>query len=377
MDYGSQVLALDMSRYITKLAIGTVMMVGSLMAFPVYAQTPPGSFVFVQQSQADVATSTFPNPGGGGVFEAGYTVRLGSGYVGTSTLAFVTGQFVTSSSPARYPVALIVEQFDDAAYSVNPVALCQFNASLSNGTFPGASPAFIQLNPNGCSGALLQSNKYYAVDIYFESQPGVVDWTNYYGTYNSPYVTYFIGSTTISNFTPQFALTGDGFYITPTASSTGLLLSGAQAFCDAQFGSSTNGAFGIGSDIANAFCQVGGYLFVPTPASLQQFQQLEPTMALKAPFSFVFGTVSTWDSLTASTTLSVPEYSIDLASTGIGSTTALGNILPNQMDLLSSSTINKYLPAGVHDTLYNLAEIAIALIAVAGMYEEGKRLIHT
>jgi len=118
-------------------------------------------------------------------------------------------------------------------------------------------------------------------------------------------------------------------------------------------------------------------MFVPTPASVQQFSDVEPLLAQKLPFSYVFGVQSTWSSLQASSSQNVPEYSINLGALGIGSTTALGNILPNQMDLLSSSTIQKYLPPGVHDTLFGLAEIAIALTAMYGMYEEGKRLLKT
>jgi hypothetical protein len=178
-------------------------------------------------------------------------------------------------------------------------------------------------------------------------------------------------------FEPMWALTGNGFFITPTASSTGLDLSGANAFCNSILGTSTGLINGIATDFANGTCQALGYLFVPTPNSIQQFQQLEPLLSQRVPFSYVSGVQSTWNSLTASSSTNIPQYQTDMSSAGIGSTTALGNILPTRMDLLSSSTVNKFLPSGIHDALYTLAEVAIALIAVAGMYEEGKRLIHT
>jgi len=118
-------------------------------------------------------------------------------------------------------------------------------------------------------------------------------------------------------------------------------------------------------------------MFVPTPNSLSQFSDLQPQLAEHLPFSYVFGVGTIWNSLSASSSNNVPQYTIDLGAIGIGSTSALGNILPARMDLLSSTTINKYLPSGVHDTLYTIAEWAIAMMAIAGMYEEGKRLLRT
>jgi len=158
-----------------------------------------------------------------------------------------------------------------------------------------------------------------------------------------------------STFFPYFVVNGNDFQLTPTASSTGLDISGAGAFCQTAIGSST----GIGSAISTGFCTALGFLFIPAQSSLTQFTGMSDALANKIPFSYFYDIVNEFSGLSASSSVNVPTYSVNLASSGIGSTTALGSILPGSMDLLSSTTINTYLPSGAHDALFLIARSAI------------------
>jgi len=102
-------------------------------------------------------------------------------------------------------------------------------------------------------------------------------------------------------------------------------------------------------------------LFIPNGATIaSQYAALPAQAQTKFPFSYMASMAETWSGLVASTTLNAPTYEYKLGDLGIGSTTALGNILPNVV-VLSSSTVEYYFPVGLFDTLKALAGIAIIL----------------
>lgn len=116
--------------------------------------------------------------------------------------------------------------------------------------------------------------------------------------------------------------------------------------CANNFGTSTGFLSDIGSNISVGICDVAVYLFVPSIGVLQEFRDFGSTTQSKFPFSYIQGFGGVFSSLTASTTANIPKLSIGLGDLGIGSTTPLGNILPN-FDLLSTTTVTEYLPSGV------------------------------
>jgi len=81
----------------------------------------------------------------------------------------------------------------------------------------------------------------------------------------------------------------------------------------------------------------------------------------------IYSIKNTLDVLIASSTQNAPEYDYNLSNLGIGSTTPLGNILPN-VTVLSSSTVTGYFPAGTFDLLKGLAGLAIILTLFADIF---------
>lgn len=362
-----------MKRFYINLAV----LLGALSLGAPFAHA---SFVTAQQS--DISSSTpLLNTAGFSAGEMSWNIRFPSGIAASTTGAYMT--LKGTKSPGFGDVGRVdIYGYFNSSYSGSSTQCTYTSNNIAVSGFTQFTTLNTDISFGGRDGCVMYPDMFYSVNLGITSQYTSGSVIGVSGSESPSFfpagaTAYDAGGTGFLPFIPQFALVTGNFQITPTTNDTGWFLSGAQAFCNSQFGTSTGGINGIGTDIANGLCQVVGYMFVPTSASVSQFSDLEPLLAQKLPFGYVLGVQSTWDSLTASSSNNVPQYSINLGALGIGSTTALGNILPNQMDLLSSSTINKYLPTGVHDTLYSLAEIAIALVAVAGMYEEGKRLIKT
>jgi len=194
------------------------------------------------------------------------------------------------------------------------------------------------------------------------------------GTYNCNYSTY--ASTTLywtmsiqfspggtwsvdhfgnSNGVPYFVIAGEAIDLIPSITSSQFNLSGAFTFCNDIFASST----GIGSTIMNGLCVVGGYLFIPSYASIQAFSDLSLTLQEKIPFSYGYDIAGIFSGMSASSTENFPTYSIGLNAIDFSSSTAMGPIFPTSLDFLSSTTINKFLSPGMHDILYNFAIFVI------------------
>lgn len=335
-------------------------------ALPVQAQS--GHFVLVQQGKLPDQT-----PYTTGILQ--FEVRIGTGYVGTTTGAFMAVSGV-SNTTASAPASLVIVGYPLSSYTGTSLT-CRYDMrNQPAGSYSATSTnPFMQLDfqqevdPGACT---FRSSYYYKVQMTSDfSNAGIFNPGSVGGLYGwVPPTGWATTTATISNFFPYFTIVADGFQITPTASSSGLFLSGAQEFCHSQFGSSTS----FGSDIGNGICIAVGYLFVPTPESVQAIPNLQTSLALHAPFSWVYGTISTWNTLSASSSVNLPIYTVDSSKFDFSSSTALGSILPSSITLLSTSTINTYLPAGIHDTLYTLASFAIALSAVGYMFSRTRKI---
>lgn len=146
----------------------------------------------------------------------------------------------------------------------------------------------------------------------------------------------------------------------PGFTDVGIATTSQQQFCYSNFASSTGFLDSVGLSISQGICNVGVFLFVPSAASINQFSSLASTTATKIPFSYFYEIKNSIIGQSASSTTNLPTYTTDLAALGIGSTTALGNILP-ALTILSTSTVDTFLPSSVRTSLLFLARSAIWL----------------
>lgn len=137
-------------------------------------------------------------------------------------------------------------------------------------------------------------------------------------------------------------------------------------YCDNNFA-----GLSIGADIANALCNVGAFLFVPSTATVNQYAALTSTLQGKVPFSYYYDVYNIVNNSSASTTQNLPSYGLDLGLIDFASSTALGPIFPaGNFEFFSSSTIDKFLPSGMHDLLYNMMIWAIWLDLMWVLYHK-------
>lgn len=119
-----------------------------------------------------------------------------------------------------------------------------------------------------------------------------------------------------------------------------------------------------------------GYLFVPGTNVFSAYTVLPSQLSTRFPFSYLSSIQNTWAGLTASSTANSPTYQFELHDLGIGSTTALGNILPNAT-VFSASTTKQYFPPGIFDLLKSLAAVAIWLGFFADVFFTIRNMIRT
>jgi len=130
-----------------------------------------------------------------------------------------------------------------------------------------------------------------------------------------------------------------------------------------------------GNLFAEGLCTAFAFLFVPAPNTLDAYPALRDTLATKFPFSYVTSVTDTWDALVASSTANMNGVSIGLHDAGIGSTTPMGNILPN-LSVLSVASLETYLSESVWTLLKGLASIAIWLTLILDIFFSARNLIH-
>lgn len=313
-----------------------------------FAQTPGG---FLLLGQGIVASSS---PADQGTATDIYTYAVGNGYSGTTTGAFLSASWVPAGGEH---VNFDLEIHDDTG------GVCNFNAN--NIATPPDN--FQQLTFASCAGTgslAFVPTKSYQIVIQITMTAGLAssfvirggeNTGKYGGAQGNPYDT---------DFDPYFAIVADGFQITPTDSSSGLFLSGAQTYCNSQFGSTS----GIGATIANGFCVSLGYLFIPTADSLSQYSNLTIQLSARIPFSYFTDTYGILTGAVGSTTQNFPSYSLALSDIDFSSSTPIGPLLPSNLVFLSSTTIGRYLPAGMHDTMFFLAEAAIWVTVMFHLY---------
>jgi hypothetical protein len=175
-------------------------------------------------------------------------------------------------------------------------------------------------------------------------------------TNSSVYYQLFTGSTATQYFTPSPTFAG---YATTTTA----------VLCDSVATTSTSWIDATGASISNGLCRVGAFLFVPNQNTLDQWNSLASTTASKIPFSYFYDVQGYFSGSSASSTANFQNFSLNLSSTGVGSTSALA-ILPQvgNLDLLSTTTITQYMPPGLYDTLFLLMRSAIWIAVMFHFY---------
>jgi len=149
-----------------------------------------------------------------------------------------------------------------------------------------------------------------------------------------------------------------------TTALTSLYQNGATSTLDIIRARCTGSAGGV---FGEATCATFAFLFVPDPTIVDRFADLPSTMALRFPFSWYNALKSVYSGLVASSTSNMASVSIALSAYDPATSTAMGHILPN-MTILSSTTINKYMPSGMLATLLALESAALYLLFAFYVY---------
>jgi len=117
-------------------------------------------------------------------------------------------------------------------------------------------------------------------------------------------------------------------------------------------------------------CVVG--LIIPSGNVVEIYTELPDLLMTRFPFSYVSGIAYTWQSLENGTTAS-PSLAFNFADLGIGSSSPMGNILPN-VTVFSSSTISTYLSGSILTAFKALVSLALILGLFANIFFSVKRI---
>lgn len=96
--------------------------------------------------------------------------------------------------------------------------------------------------------------------------------------------------------------------------------------------------------LASGLCQAIAYLFTPNPNVFTNYNNVVTSGADKFPFSWYYSLRTGLATLNASTTNNMVDLRYNFANLGIGSTTPMGNIMPN-VTVFSTSTVTNYVGA--------------------------------
>jgi len=317
-----------------------------------HAQT--GHFVFMQQGLVVNSTST-------PLSAIQLTFKMGTGFVGTTTGAFLT---IAAEYTGDVTDAAVIElrQYDDSSYATQSGA-CFFGITTAGNNYTNAG--FTELVPESCTtgGGLtwtdyvLSVSKYYAVEIVYKAGSAgtlVGDYTGY--GIAPPVHSCFVDLSDNCDFEPQFAIVGDGFTLTPTTASSGLNLSGARDFCNAQFGTSTRGIAGIGTDLANGLCQAVGFLFIPSAGSIDQFSEFVPLVQTRFPFAWGFDVKDIFATLATTSSANYPDINYAVGTTTPG---PYHDIIGSGLQIANGDSIKRLAPDSTWTTIRYLIGVIL------------------
>jgi hypothetical protein len=115
-----------------------------------------------------------------------------------------------------------------------------------------------------------------------------------------------------------------------------------------------------GNVFAEGICVGVSFLVLPSPSALNAFFAIPQNAAAKFPFSWIVGARTEFQSLAVSSTTAMVSLGFNLHDIGIGSTTPMGNILPDT-EVFSKNTIETYISPTLWATFQTLIAAAMWL----------------
>jgi len=128
-----------------------------------------------------------------------------------------------------------------------------------------------------------------------------------------------------------------------------------------------------GNVFSDGFCSAISYLFVPDPQTLGGLFNLASTTESKFPFSWIFGVRTQFQNMSVASSTAMSTLSFNLGSLGIGSTSSMGNILPNT-EVFSKNTIETYISPTLWATFQSLIAAALWLLLGGYIFNQARHL---
>jgi hypothetical protein len=367
-----------------KVALATLALLACWATYLVPVASAAGPVLVLGQGQLNASSSIMSNAN-----IAEWGIFVGNGYSGKlGTIVEAVGP-ITSNGTGGWAGSFVGE-VDQSSTTNNPYyidASCGFAAQNSGSVVTNGDVNFVTLAQttefNG--GCTLRPDLYTRVIV------GIP-----FGHFvNSSWVDYYFGSVTNNkgyhwsstfnsaldcgwsntdpnsvpcrtDFFPYFSVTGGSFSLVPTTTSSGVFFSGAQAFCNAAFASSS----GIGAEFSNALCIAGGFLFIPTSDSLAAFQNIPAVIGSSFPFAYI----TQIRTILAAAQASSSQNFINLTLPFGTSTQILGI---NNLAVISTSTFSKYVSDSQRNSMRDLLAAVFYLSAAAFIYREIQRVWQT
>lgn len=255
------------------------------------------------------------------------------------------------------PLVRLLEYPDEATFRTNPYG-GYIRSAQSTATITTDGSGFVNFTlPLTTNGFPYYYAIYYGGTNTFSSILGTslsTGHTTFYGGASYPDAT-----TTNAFYFQVYSGSGATQFFTPSPNFAGFATSTLARTCDSSFATTTGFLDTVGASISNGLCRVGSFLFVPSPDAITQFQNLASTTSSKIPFSYFYDVQAIYSGSSASTTQNFTSFSAGLSAIDFSSSTPMGSILPTNLTFLSSTTINHFMPVGMHDTLYNIMIFAI------------------
>jgi len=369
-----------------KQRLWSIWIVLAFMLAPAFAHAQSGPNLVLGQGQLNATSTETAN---GAVSE--WQVFVGKGYSGDVTQLVLGLGGIGSSGSAGEPqfAGAFFGGIRQASTTGNMYAVdsdCNMAASttdqLSSG-FPSGS-AFVALHPvsetnNGCT---LDPTKYTSVWFYVYRTHSINSyWADYsYGSLTNSKGWNWTrsvnqaldcsnpasGQTCNTGWYPYFSLLGPGWSLIPTTTSTGVLFSGAIDFCNEALASST----GIGATIANGACIAGGFLFIPTSASLETFMSIPQSISQTFPFSWLAQMRTLLESSQASST----DNFVSVHSS-FGTSTSPFYI--QNLYLVSTTSAASFLPDSLRNMFKTILGVGFWMLGALFLYRKLNNVWHT
>jgi len=129
-----------------------------------------------------------------------------------------------------------------------------------------------------------------------------------------------------------------------------------------------------GNVFSRGICVSFAFLFVPSPETLNDFASLASTSAEKFPISWFYGVRDVFSAVSASSS-TMADVSFSLHDLGIGSTTGIGNVLPD-IEVFSTSTITHFMPDGVWTAIQGLMAAVLWIGLATHIWFRSQNLFH-